>query len=107
MHKYLEQLFKKRGISDIKDLSDEEREEFDRSSLLLSKKELSLNDVKAFCQTQVTVIKGKWQDYNITQAEKAELIPYFTVYSSLLSAIDSPMDVREMEEKRLLTLIKN
>lgn len=105
MHKLLEQLFRKKGIPNYKDLSEEEKAEFERSKLLLSKDELTVKDVKGFCKMQISIIKGKWGDYDTEQAKKAELIPYFTVYNSLLTAIDGPKAIKEAEEMRLKALI--
>jgi len=107
MHKLLEQLFNKKGIKGFNDLSSEEKPIFERSKLILSKDELTVKDIKTFCKMQISIIKGKWGDYDTEQAKKAELIPYFTVYSSLLIAIDSPKVAREAEEIRLQALINN
>ena len=105
MHQLLEKLLKKSGINSVNELSKEEKEDFERSRLILSKGELTVKEIKEFCQMQCDIIKIKWQDYSLENKKKAELIPYFTVYNSLLTAIDSPKNVREMEEKRLIALL--
>ena len=64
MHNLLTKLFEKRGIKDATQLSPEERRDFDNWQAILSKDELTLEDVKVFCSTQCDVIEGKWKDYN-------------------------------------------
>ena len=107
MHSLLEKLFKKNGIDSLQDLSDEERKEFDRSRLILSKEELTVKEIKEFCRIQLDIINGRWSDYNIDHSKKSELIPYYTVYNLLLKAIDGPKIAREAEEKRLTALLKD
>jgi len=72
----------------------------------ISKEELTLEDVKQFCATQTDIIEGKWKDYGLENVKKAELIPYHTVYKTLLEAIDSPKSAREQLEKHLNQLLQ-
>lgn len=106
MHNLLLKLFEKRGIKDPRELEPEEKATFENWDKVLSKEELSLEDVKSFCQTQVSIIEGKWADYGTDNAKKAELLPYFTVYKTLLRAIESPKVGREALEKQLIELLK-
>ena len=106
MHNILSKLLAKRGIKDVTELDKEERIQFEVWHGILSKENLTLEDIKNFCQAQIEVIEGKWKDFNIKQSKKAEWIPYHTVYSTLLLAIESPKVAREGLEKQLLELIK-
>ena len=106
MHNLLLKLFAKKGIKDIKDLDAEERTTFDNWNKILSKDELTLEDVKIFCQSQIDVIENKWKDLNLENSKKAEMIPYHTVYKTILQAISSTKVVREQLEKQLLELTK-
>lgn len=99
--KYLEKL----GIKNPNELKTEERVIFDNWQTILSKETLALEDIKQFCQTQVSIIESKWSDYNLEQVKKAELIPYHTVYKTLLVTIDSPKAVRVALENQLNQLI--
>ena len=101
MNHLLTKLFKKRGITDPNDLSTEEKQIFDGWQKVLSKEELTLQDVKEFCSGQVGIIENKWRDYNLSNERKAELIAYHTVYKTLLTAIDSPQTAREALEQYL------
>lgn len=106
MNSLLEKLFRKRGIKDATELDPEERKDFDNWNAILSKEELTLEDVKMFCQTQCEIIEQKWRDYNLEEKKKSELLPYHTIYKTLLVAIDSPQIARSALEKQLTELTK-
>ena len=100
----LNKLLQKRGVQ-YEQLDVEEKKQFDDWKLVLTKEELSTQDIKDFCQSQVDVIEGKWQDLSLEQTKKAELIPYHTVYNLLLKVIDSPKEARNGLEKNLRQLL--
>lgn len=106
MRNILSKILGKRGINNVNELSPEEKQTFDNWEKILSKEELSIEDIKQFCKTQIGLIEGKWSDLNIEQGKKSELIPYHTVYRTILQAIDSPKVVREALERQLNELIK-
>ena len=105
MHNILSRLLAKREIG-FEQLDKDEKQTFEQWQAVLSKDELTIEDIKNFCQSQIDVIDGKWSDLNVSQEKKAELIPYRTVYNLLLKAIDSPKAVREALEKNLQQLIQ-
>lgn len=105
MNNILEKLFAKRGIKDVNELDLEEREQFETWNKILSKEELTLEDVKQFCQTQCGIIENKWKDYDTPNTKKSELIPYHTIYKTLLSVIQSPKVARENLEKDLIQIL--
>ena len=100
----LSKLLQKRGVK-YEELHEDEKVQFEQWKLVLTKDELSTQDIKNFCQQQVDVIESKWQDLNLEQIKKAELIPYHTVYNLLLKVIDSPKEAKEALEKNLQQLI--
>lgn len=102
----LNKFLSKRGIKDPKELSQEEQQVYDNWRKILSKDELTLKDIKEFCKTQTEIIEQKWRDYNLEQNKKGELIPYHSVYKTILLAIDSPKIAREALEKQLIEMIK-
>jgi len=106
MHNLIEKLFHKRGIEDLKELDAEEKQTFENWQSILSKEELTIEDVKQFCGSQIDIIEGKWKDYNLENNKKSELIPYHTCYKTILLAIDSPKSARENLEKTLVQMIK-
>lgn len=106
MHSLLLKLFAKKGIKDLKELDEEEKATFDNWNKILSKDELTLEDVKVFCQSQIDIIENKWKDLNLENSKKAEMIPYHTVYKTIFQAINSPKNNREMLEQQLNELLK-
>ena len=106
MHGLLAKLLSKRGIDNLNSLDKEEKQTWDEWEKILSKEELTLEDVKQFCKSQLEVIKGKWSNLDTETEKKQDLIPYFVVYSTLLQAIDSPKAVRESLENQLNNLLK-
>jgi hypothetical protein len=106
MKNILSKLFEKRGIKDEKELTQEEQATVDSWKKILSKEELSLADIKEFCQSQCEIIEARWRDYDIDTSKKANLIPFHTIYKTLLVAIDSPKVAREALEQQLIELTK-
>ena len=107
MKNILLKLLQKRGIESVDQLSVEEKETFTTWDKILSKEELTLEDIKHFCHSQIDTIKGKWGNYDTENSKKAELIPYFTIYSTLLQVIDAPQSARESLEQQLNQLLNN
>lgn len=106
MTNILSRFLEKKGIINLNELSPEEKATYDNYEAVLSKEELTLEDVKDFCKAQLTKIEEKWRDLNLESFKKADLIPYHTVWKSILLAIESPKVVRESLEKQLTELIK-
>lgn len=106
MHSLLSKILNKRGIGSAENLSKDERVTFENYSKILSKEELTMDDLRKFLSSQVGVIEGKWRDLTLEQVKKAEMIPYHVVYRTLLEAIDSPKLARESLEMQLEQLLK-
>jgi len=98
----LQDIFRKRGIKDITELDKEEQETFEKYEAILSKPDLTLEDVKHFIENQIGIIEAKWKDYD--RQNKADLIPYHTVYRALLDVINSNQVERVQLEKYLKQL---
>ena len=99
MRGILAKLLTKRGINNIDDLSHEEKQTFENYERVLSKEQLTVEDITKFLETQVSIIEARWRDY--ATENKATLIPYHTVYKTLLEAIKSPQKERENLEAYL------
>lgn len=106
MHKLLEQLFKKRGITNVNELTSEEAKQFDDWQKILSEGEITVPKIKQFCELQLGIIKGQMKDYNNTPQKNERLTIYFNIYDTLLTLINSPQAEREALEKYLNQLIK-
>lgn len=97
----LEKFLFKKGIEKPEDLSPEERKTFDQWQLILNKDELTIKDIKKFCQLQIDAVENKWKDLEVPLVKKAELITFHTIYKTLLMAIDAPKAARENLEIQL------
>lgn len=91
-------MLQRKGIESTEDLSNEEKVVFQNYDKILSKETLTIDDIKKFLQTQVTIIEAKWKDLNLENTKKAELIPYHTCYKVLLQSIDAPLQEKEALE---------
>lgn len=107
LNRLLSKILEKRGIKSVNELTPEEYGTFEQWQAILSKDTLTTEDIKEFCQNNIDVIESKWRDLNIDQSKKAELIPYHTVYKTLLAAIDSPNAERMALENQLNQLIES
>ena len=105
MHELLQRLLGKRGVK-VDELDQEEKKVFEGWQEALSKSELTTQDIKNFCQSQIDIIETKWADYGLEQNKKAELIPYHHVYKTISKVVDSPKQMIESLEKNLLQLIE-
>jgi hypothetical protein len=101
----LQRLLTKRQIKSKEELTPDEKSQFENWEKILSKDELTIEDLKTFCKSQIDVIEGKWRDLNVDQSKKAELIPYHTVYKTLEAALLAPKAAREALEQHLNQLI--
>ena len=105
-HPLIDRLFKKRGITKPEELTQEERETYNQWKSVLSKEELSIDDLKKFINHQIGVIEMKWKDLDLSIEKKAELIPYHTVYKTLHDVLLSPQKQREELERSLTRMIE-
>lgn len=101
----ISKLFASRGIKSVDELSIEEKETFAQYERVLSKEELTLEDVKNFLRSNISIIEARWRDNSMTAQAKGELIPYHTCYKALLTAIEAPMLERSQLENYLLGMI--
>jgi hypothetical protein len=105
MHPSLTKLLQKAGIGTVEELEPEEKVWFEARQKILSKEELTIEDIKTFLLGQISVIETKWRDLKVENSKKAELIPYHTVYKLLLAVMDGPKAAREGLEAELNQLI--
>jgi len=100
--KLLENLFKKRGIKDVSELSTDERKDFDRWQAIIDGSEVTVAKIKDFCQSQVKLIESKCDGTNLlSPVQQASL----HIYINLVKLIDSPEVERANLEKYLTDLI--
>lgn len=101
----LSRLLEKRGITED-ELVGDEKAQFDQWKKTLSGEEVSVEKIKDFCQNMVGVIEGKWRSWDLTNEQKAELLPYHTVYKAIIDVINGSKVEREQLEEYLQKLIE-
>lgn len=106
MYEVITNLFKRRGITDIQQLSPEEKIDYDRWTKILSEGEVSVESIKKFCNNQIGIIESKLRDMSNTNEKNERLIIQFNVYKSILGSIEAPRQEREQLEVYLNSLIK-
>lgn len=101
MHTLLEKLLSKRGIKDVTELKEEERETFDKWQATLTAKKLEVDDLRRFCEAQKSMIEGRWRDQSNEPMLNERLITQHVVYSLLIEVMEKPSSERAALEKRL------
>lgn len=106
MHQLLEQLFKKRGIKSVNELTTEEADQFDMWQKTLTEGEITVERIRDYCQSQVDIIKGQMKNLDNTPQKNERLTTYFNIYDNIITLISSPQVERESLEKFINQLIK-
>jgi len=101
----LSRLLEKRGVTED-ELSGDEKVQFNQWKKTLSEEEISVDKIKEFCQKMVGVVEGKWRSWDLTNEQKAELLPYHTVYKAIIDVINGSKVEREQLEEYLTKLIE-
>jgi|TARA_Y100000034_G_scaffold23679_1_gene27428 hypothetical protein len=106
MHKLITAYFKKKGIEDVTNLSDEESTTFDDWERILStESDITVDKIADFCRGQIDIIEGQWKDLDNKTIKNERLVIMHTAYSSFLKVIVGPKEERENLEKYLRDLI--
>lgn len=101
----LSELFKKRGIKDYTELSSEEKVQYEEWKTVLSKENLTISDVKDFCLDQLSLIEVQFKDLDRDFSKTDRLVLLHSVYTAIMTLLDSPKIERENLEKYLTGLL--
>ena len=106
MHPLITDLFKKRKINSVEDLSSEEKETFDKWERILSEGEITPEKMAEFCRNQLKIIDGKLSDLdNPPSGQKDSILKAaLAIYSALLKIIEGPKAEKESLERYLKQL---
>lgn len=88
----------KKGIDDPAKLVGEEKATYEQYVAILSKEELTMDDLRTFLSQEIGKIEAKWRT---DMDHKDRLIPYHTVYGVIREAIDAPQRQRAQLEEYL------
>ena len=106
MHLSLEKLLHRRGIKDIKELSQEEQGTFDRWNTILVG-EITVEKIREFCaQQRAKIIDEELGNFTNSERKDNFIKAIIHVYSKLIKLIDSPEVERKSLEKYLEQLTK-
>lgn len=103
MHQLLEKLLKKRNV-EVKDLTPEEKVDFDKWQRILTE-DVSVDSVSKFCRAQLDMIEMQMRDLNTSKEKLERLVVLFSVYSALNKLLNSPKAEREVLEKYLNSML--
>ena len=106
MHILLSKLLARRGIKDIEELDKDEKAWFDDKQRILGQPdEITIEDFKKFCKTQIGVIEDQWKNLDNSSQKNERLITLHTVYSSILKVATANKMERELLEDHLNQLL--
>jgi hypothetical protein len=100
----LDKLLSKNGISNLDELTSEERAIYDGYKLTLTAKDVTVKNIENFCRSQVKLIEDKFGSPETKY--DAYLKACLHVYLTILKAIEAPKVERENMERYLIALIK-
>ena len=101
----LDKLFEKRNISEVTKLDEGEKHTYDNWRKILSEGEITVEKINEFCQSQVSIIEGKWRELDNTAIKNERLIITHTIYKTIIDAISKPQKERENLEQYLQKLL--
>ena len=93
------------GIFKEEDASIEEKAIIDKYKAVLTGKTISVESLKAFCQSQIRIIEEKFASGDNSLDKDSYLKASLHVYLNLLKAIDAPEQEREALERHLTQLV--
>lgn len=100
-------IFKKKGIESVDQLSIEEKADYDRWTAILSAGDVTVDSILKFCQNQISLIQVHWKNQENTKEKNDRLVMQFNVYNSIIQAITAPTAERENLEKYLTGLLNS
>lgn len=104
MEKILHDILAKRQL-DVKDLTEDEKRDFDRWNAILNDKDVTVKHISEFCENQKAIIEKQWADTNNPTQLNERLIIYHTVYSKIQKLISSSKSERESLIKHLNSML--
>lgn len=100
----IDTLLGKRGIKTVEELDPEERAQVEKWKLILRGDSITIDTIKEFCKSQITIIEGKCDGVTpLTPIQQGSL----HVYLTLLKAIETPEAEREALERYLTQIVNN
>lgn len=106
MNNLLSRLFRARNITDVTELSSEERDNFDNWKRVLSEEEVTIEDVSKFCDRQKQEIEILLENTDNSYQKNERLIYQLGIYRKIAKLITGRKTEREALEQYLEDLIR-
>ena len=106
MHGLIAKLLQKKKINDIRELTPDEKETFDKWDRVLSEGEMTIEKILEFCKKQIKIIEGQYINPDNSEKKDIYLKASLSVYTNLTRAIKAPKAEKEALEKYLNQLIQ-
>ena len=102
----LQRLLAKKGIRDVSELENYERDDFDRWGKILSEGEVTVESIKEGIKGYIRIVEGQMKNLDNSKEKNERLINQLVTYKTLLELIDSKGIEKENLERYLQSLIK-
>lgn len=106
MFEILTRYFKKRGITSVEELSEEERITYDKWVKILSEKELTMDGLLDFCRDQKRIVEGQITNMDNSDKKDNILKAALSFYNTMIGIIEKPKAERESLIRYLEDLLK-
>lgn len=100
----ISKLLEKRGVKP-EELSSEEKATLKTWELTLSKGEITVPSISAFCEANIMQIESQFKDLENSKNKIERLVLLHSVYKSMLGIINSPKHEKENLENYLQSLL--
>lgn len=105
MHDLLIRLLDKRGINSTKDLSQEEKDTYDKWQKQLTDGEVTVEKITEFCEQRMGVIQAMMKDPKYDEKVIMRLVLQYNVYSAMWEFINGKRQEKEVLLKYLDELL--
>ena len=105
MHPLLSKLLTKRKVKH-EELSQEEKQDFDRWEQILSGGEITVKKIEDFCRNQLISIGKQFQSVDNSTQKNERLIVLHSVYSAIIGLLSGPESEKEALERYLNDLLQ-
>lgn|SRR3990167_9529004 len=105
MHSLLSKLLQKRNIKHVDELSNEEKDQFQRWQSVLTGERVTVDKVDLFIKGQIASIESQMKNLDNTPQKNERLILLFSVYKAISEALKAPEKEREVLEQYLTSLL--
>jgi len=114
MHPLITKLLQKKKFDSLEEVSDEpmpdgtpnEKETIENwQRILSSNEEVTVENIKEFCQNQLKEIEGQMKSLDNTARKNDRLLILFSVYKAIGGALEAPQQEREALEQYLTGLL--